>query len=158
MSSINSHQIDLTKVMSSISSFAPIALLVCAILSFITIGIFCVDYYEELLKPRFSTSARGIAILIATLQELIRFGLLVASVRDFSDSKPLNGWLGLLGSLGLVWHDMSLCSDVAIAYSETNFGAYEMLFYFLILIGFLLEIRLVLTVKGASLGKPIAVS
>jgi len=71
---------------------------------------------------------------------------LVASVRDFSDDKRFNGWLGLLGSVGLVLHDLSVSKNIALMWSPDNPLPYTGLFSFLILIGLLLEFRLILTV------------
>lgn len=153
----NVSQFDANRVMLELSKVAPFALIGCALLSFIGVGIFCVDYYEELLSPRFKDSAKQMAILIAVIQELVRFSLLIASIRDFSDSKAFNGWLGLLASIGLVMHDISIANDIAMMWSKKTPELYSGIFMFLIIIGLVLEIRLVLTVDKAKLGKPVAV-
>lgn len=153
----NVRQFDAQRVMLELSKVAPFALIGCALLSFVAIGIFCVDYYEQLLSSRFEDSAREMAILIAVIQELVRFSLLIASIRDFSDSKAFNGWLGLLASIGLVMHDMSIANDIALMWSKKSPELYSGIFMFLIIIGLVLEIRLVLTVDKAKLGKPAAV-
>jgi|GEM_PF-1144649 len=140
--------IDAQNVMERISSIVPIGLLLLALLSFIAIGIFSVDYYEELFKIRFGRTAFAIAILIAVIQELVRFFLLVASIRDFSKGEKFSGWLGLLGSLGLVVHDILLANKVAKMWSNLDAHPYSDIFLFLIFIGFLLEIRLILTMRN----------
>lgn len=142
--------------MNELSKLAPFALIGCAILSFTAVGFFCVDYYESLFLKRLPDSAFILAVLVALIQELVRFALLIASIRDFSDKKPFNGWLGLFGSLALVGHDISIAKDVALLWSANAPKVYSSIFIFLILIGLLLEIRLVLTVKNGSLGKPTA--
>ena len=85
------------------------------------------------------------AVLIAVITEFVRFALLLSSIRDFSDKKPFNGWLGLLGSLALVFHEISVSRSMAAMWSTDNSGAYSTLFIFLILLGLGLEIRLILT-------------
>lgn len=149
----NVNEFDANRVMLELSKVAPFALITCALLSFIAVGVFCVDYYESLFLIRFKESARIMAILVAVIQELVRFGLLIASIRDFSDKKPFNGWLGLVGSLALVVHDIGIAKDIATVWSSKTPELYSGIFIFLILIGLLLEIRLVLTVDGAKLGK-----
>lgn len=144
----NLQTIDLNAAMHQMSKFAPIALVVCAILSFACVGIFSVDYYEELFSVRFKTNARELAILVSVIQELVRFGLLVSSMSDFSEGKNLNGWLGLIGSLFLVWHDVNIASKLALMWDASNPEAYTGVLQFLIFIGLLLEIRLVMMLSG----------
>jgi len=145
--------IDADSVVENISNIVPIGLVVLALLSFIAIGIFSVDYYDELLKVRFNGAAFGMAILLATIQEAVRFGLLVTSIRDFSIGSKAIGWLGLLGSLGLVFHDIYLAYDIANMWSASNPQPYSGIFLFLILIGLLLEIRLILTLGKKKVEK-----
>lgn len=137
---------DASGIMREISKAAPFALLACAILSFIAVGVFSIDYYQELFAKRFTESARFMAIMVAVIQEAVRFGLLIASIRDFADKKYLNGWLGLLGSVALVLHDVSIAKDLALIWNADNPKPYSSILIFLILIGLLLEIRLILTV------------
>ena len=137
---------DTSRIMLEISKAAPLALLVFAFLSFFAVGVFAIDYYQTLFEPRFGRMAKAMAILIAIIQEAVRFGLLITSIRDFADKKKFNGWLGLLGSTGLVIHDISLCNNIAKMWSATDPLPYSSLFMFLILIGLLLEFRLILTV------------
>lgn len=137
---------DTSRIMLEISKAAPLGLLVFAFLSFLAVGIFAVDYYQSLFEPRFGRMAKPMAILIAVIQEAVRFGLLVTSIRDFADKKKFNGWIGLIGSIGLVIHDISLCNSIAQMWDSTNPLPYSSLFMFLILIGLLLEFRLILTI------------
>lgn len=146
----NLQNVTITDVMRGLSKIAPVALVVCALLSFVAVAIFSVSYYETLLIPHLPSVGRGMAILIAAIQEFVRFALLVSSVRDFSEGKQFNGWLGLVGSGLIVWHDMSLAYSIATSWSAENPSAYTAIFYFLILIGLLLEIRLILTVGAAG--------
>lgn len=139
-------------LMEQISRYAPLGLLFFAFLSFLAFGIFSVDYYQTLFEPRFKGSAVFMAILIATIQEAVRFGLLVTSIKDFRDKKISNGMLGLIGSICLVFHDISICNRIAEMWAVDS-GPYANLFTFLILIGLLLEFRLILTV-GKSKAVP----
>lgn len=137
---------DANGVMDFFKSAAPILLLISAIASFAAIGIFQVDYYDKLFAKNFPNHSITMAVLIAVITELVRFALLVSSIRDFSDSKPFNGWLGLLGSLALVVHEISVSRSMAALWSTDNSTAYSTVFIFLILLGLGLEIRLILTV------------
>jgi hypothetical protein len=139
---------DVTRIMHSVSNYAPFVLMVLAFLSFFAVGVFWVDYYKTLFAPRFGDNSFIMAILIGIIQEAVRFGLLVASMRDFTDDKRFNGWLGLIGSIGLVWHDMSVCKEVAKLWNEQNSAAYSGVIMFLILVGLILEARLILTMAG----------
>ena len=141
---------DTTSIMLEISKAAPLALLVFAFLSFFAIGVFAIDYYQTLFEPRFGRTAKVMAILIAVIQESVRFGLLITSLRDFADKKKFNGWLGLIGSIGLVIHDISLSNSIAKMWDADNPLPYSSLFMFLILIGLLLEFRLILTVTKSK--------
>lgn len=146
---------DAPKIMREISKFAPFALLICALFSFVAVSIFTVDYYEHLFEKRFSDNARFMAIVVSVIQEAVRFGLLVTSIKDFSDKKPFNGWLGLAGSIILVAHDISIAKDISFLWSPENPSPYSGIFIFLILIGLLLEVRLILTLSGSNEEKPV---
>jgi len=145
----NLSKISTGSIMLQISKAAPFGLLVFALLSFVAVGVFAYDYYRELFLVRFPSSAAFMAILCAIIQEAVRFGLLVASIRDFTDSKPANGWLGLLGSIALVLHDIVIAKAIGRVWSPADPDAYVGLLVFLILTGLLLEIRLILTVGGS---------
>lgn len=136
---------DASKIMGQISKAAPLLLLFCALSSFFAFGIFAVDYYEKLFS-KFGSYARPLGVVIASITELVRFALLVSSIRDFSDSKKFNGWIGLLGSLALVLHDVSVARSIANFWDAANPTPYTSIFIFLILLGLGLEIRLILTV------------
>lgn len=141
---------DASKMMHEISKAAPLLLLLGAIASFISFGIFAVDYYANLFS-KFGTHARTMGVVIASITELVRFALLVSSIRDFSDQKRFNGWLGLMGSIALVFHDINVARSIASAWDIVNPTPYSTTFIFLILLGLGLEIRLILTTS-----KPVA--
>lgn len=139
---------DTSRIMLEISKAAPLALLVFAFLSFLAVGVFAIDYYDSLFVSRFGRLSKPMAVLIAVIQEAVRFGLLITSIRDFADKRKFNGWIGLIGSIGLVLHDISLSNSIARMWDAENPLPYSSLFMFLILIGLLLEFRLILTVKN----------
>ena len=146
MSNVND-SFDASKMMHEISKAAPLLLLLGAVASFISFGIFAVDYYANLFS-KFDTHARTMGIVIASITELVRFALLVSSIRDFSDSKRFNGWLGLLGSVALVFHDINVARSIASSWDAVNPVPYSTTFIFLILLGLGLEIRLILTTSS----------
>lgn len=152
----NLEKFDVARIMQKISEAAPFMLLVMAFGTFLAVGIFWADYFKAILTARFTSSAGAMAIFLAIIHEAVRFGLLVASIRDFSDHKSFNGWLGLVASIGLVAHDVTVAGDVANLWANdlATAGTYKMMFIFLIVLGLVLELRLILTVEKASMGKP----
>jgi hypothetical protein len=143
------HSSPVAYITGEITKGAPLALLVCAVLTFAAVGIFVFDYYQSLFLPRFGSSgAAAMAGLIAGVQELVRFSLLVASIRDFSENRRGNGWLGLLGSVALVGHDLHTAGEVARLWNIETSNQYANILTYLVLVGLLLEIRLILTSSG----------
>lgn len=141
--------------MAEIVKAAPLALLVCALLTFGAVAVFVHDYYRALFLPRFGPAgAAAMAGTLAAVQELIRFGLLVASIRDFSERRAAAGWLGLVGSIGLVFHDLHTAQAVAGLWQDGGGGVGGVLTY-LVLVGLLLEIRLILT-ASRTVAVPVA--
>jgi len=148
---------DIEKIMLKISAIAPFVLTILAGLTFVSIAIFFVDYYSGILSPIFGKPAFYFAVLLSLIQEATRFALLVSSIRDFGDKKQVNAYLGLIGSIGLVYHDLKTSGVVAAIYSQTagtNPEIYSGLFSFLILLGLLLEIRLILTIEKQGKKNP----
>ncbi len=157
MSNLQKHQ-DVKRIMENVSNAAPFALLLMAIGTFLAVGIFRTDYYTEIFAVRLGgISALSMAIFVAILEEGVRLALLISSVRDFSDRRKGNGWLGLIGSVALVAYEIQTSIHVAGMWASegaATLPTYRTLLIFLILTGLLLEIRLILTIPGASLGKP----
>lgn len=138
-------KLDADQIMREAVKAAPVILLLAAFASFFIVGVFCVDYYESLFS-RFKSYSRPMAVMVAIVQESVRFGLLITSIRDFNDGKRFNGWIGLFMSAGLVWHDINLAHSIAAQWSAENPLPYLSVFIFLILLGLGLELRLILTV------------
>jgi len=137
---------DLSKVLEQLSQIVPFLLIFSAVGSFVFVGFFSVHYYEKLFSP-VGSYARTMAVVIAVITELVRFSLLLASVRDFSDKKPFNGWLGLVGSVALVFHEISVARSIAAMLTPENEVGLISALVFMILAGFGLEIRLVMTMR-----------
>lgn len=133
-----------TKIMAESAKYAPLILTILAFGTFAGVGIFLTDYYSEILNPRFGKSAFYLAVFLALIHEATRFALLISSMRDFSDNRSLNGWLGIVGSVGLVAHDLKTAAKIGSLYGSDTFAG---LITFLVLIGLLLEFRLILTIE-----------
>ena len=135
---------DPVKLTGELSKAAPILLILCALASFFFVGFFSVHYYEKIFSS-IGSHARTMAIVIAVITELVRFALLLASVRDFADKKPFNGWLGLFGSIALVFHEINVARSIAEMLNPENALALSGILIFAVLVGFGLEVRLVMT-------------
>ena len=120
-------------------------------LSFIILGVFATDYYADLNARRFGYfGGLVIAVCISLIIEGGRFAFLLASVRDFSIGQKKNGWLGLIASLLLVIHDLTVSWKIAHLWSEKNQLDYFNLLLFLVLFGLAVEIRLVIAFSSKS--------
>lgn len=144
---------NLSNLVNEFTKVAPTLLLCIAALTFIGVAIFHTDFYTDVFTSRFGgTGALCFGIFLALIHELTRFALLVSSIRDFTDKKKANGWLGLIGSIALVAYDIKISSSVAELWANDSFDAaiYSSTIVFLILLGLLLEIRLVLTMSKTT--------
>lgn len=139
-------------IMQKAGGGAPFALLAFATLTFVFVGIFSGVYMHSEFQGKFSVSSSvAMAAFAAALVEGIRFSLLISSFRDFSDSKPLNGWIGLVASLGLVFFDIQHASSIAEFWGSPFVGH---LFRWVVVLGFVLELRLILTGNTTSFSRP----
>lgn len=149
---------DVSRIMQRVSDYAPTALLIMAVGTFMIVGTFRTDYYHHIFDTRFPDwGAWAMAIFAATIEEGVRLALLVSSIRDFSDNRKGNGWLGLIGSVGLVVYEVGTAQHVAGLWADGGQAAqsiYHHFIVFMIVLGLLLELRLILTTNGTSLGKP----
>ena len=154
----NLRNFQVSSIMRTVSEYAPFALLIMAIGTFLTVGIFWYDYYAHIFGSRFAPwAAVSMGAFAAIIKEGVRLSLLVSSIRDFSDKRRGNGWLGLLASIALVWYEISTTQQVAQLWAEgeaATADTYRGFIIFMVLLGLVLELRLILTVPGASLGKP----
>jgi len=136
---------DVAFVMREFAKIAPFLLLVCAIGTFVGFGIFQVDYFSEILSVRWEKPL-AMAIFMTVIFETSRFALLVSSVRNFTDDRKANGWLGLALSVALVAHDISTAYKIGAMWSATGPGLYSNYLVVLVLLGLGLEFGLILTV------------
>lgn len=144
---------NLTNLTDQFTRFAPALLLGIAGLTFLGVGIFHANFYTSVFLSRFGeVGSLAFAIFLAIVHELTRFALVVSSVRDFSDGRTGSGWLGLLGSVALVAYDIKMSGSVSMLWANDSFdaGIYSGTIIFLILLGLLLEVRLVLTLVKKS--------
>lgn len=145
---------NLANIVEQFTKIAPSLLLGIAALTFVGVSIFHTNFYTAVFLSRFGgVGALCFAIFLALIHEFTRFALLVSSIRDFTDNKRANGWLGLIGSLALVAYDIKISSYVANLWANESFDAaiYSSTIVFLILLGLLLEIRLVLTMPKVTI-------
>jgi hypothetical protein len=156
MANVTNFQV--SNIMGKVSDYAPFILLAMAVGTFLTVGIFRTDYYNHIFAVRFEPwAAMAMAVFASIIEEGVRLALLVSSIRDFSDSRKGNGWLGLVASVALVWYEISTTQHVAELWATGEAAAvstYKGFLVFMVLLGLVLEMRLILTVPGASLGKP----
>ena len=140
---------DVENFMLKVAAWSPFILTVLAFATFLGVGIFFVDYYQTVLEFRFGGASLAFGIFLAIIHEAVRFALLVSSIRDFGENHKANAWLGLVGSIALVWHDISVAGDLSAMYANAggSGGTFSGLLTFLILLGLLLEIRLILTIE-----------
>jgi len=140
---------DVENFMLKVAAWSPFVLTALAFATFLGVGIFFVDYYQSVLSFRFGGYSLAFGIFLAVIHEAVRFALLVSSLRDFGDKKTANAWLGLVGSIALVWHDISVAGDLSAMYAQSgaSAGTFQGLLTFLILLGLLLELRLILTIE-----------
>ena len=154
----NLQNFQVSQIMEQVSKFAPFALLTMAVGTFLTVGIFRTDYYDHIFSVRFEPwAAMAMAVFVSVIEEGVRLALLISSMRDFSDKRSGNGWLGLAASIALVWYEISTTQQVAELWAAGEAAAadtYRGFLIFMVLLGLILELRLILTVPNASLGKP----
>jgi hypothetical protein len=145
----NLPQLSTNGIMEKISQYAPFSILLFALLSFIAVGVFKVDYYTEKFGTRFD-NAMAMAIVMAVISEGVRAALLITSSRDFINGEKTNGWLGLLASVGIVIYEWNVAGNIATVWSAEAPELYKGIFLFLIIVGLVLELRLVLTLSVGS--------
>lgn len=132
---------------------APFALMLMAVGSFFIVGILWTDYYTHIFGARFDHwAAVSLGVFAALIKEGVRLSLLISSIRDFSDNRKGNGWLGLIGSIALVWYEIATTKQVATLWAGDagTVDTYRGFIIFMVLLGLILEFRLVLTMPRTS--------
>jgi hypothetical protein len=143
--------------MQMVAKYSLGTLLILATASFFSLTIFKTDYYLQLFDSRWGTKAHWLAWLMAigvsVITEAIRLGLLVASARDFSLRNFIGGWLGLVGSIALTFYDWQIADTVARIWQVDSVSVSN-IFRFLVVVGLLIELRLILMLFAGLEGKP----
>lgn len=148
---------DVRGVMNKASDYAPFALLLMAAGTFLIVGTFWQDYYSHIFSPRFPAGAAVMAFFVALIKEGVRLALLISSIRDFSDNRKGNGWIGLIASVALVWYEVKTSTAIAelwAAGGAASVDTYRYLIIFLVALGLVLELRLILTIPESSFAGP----
>jgi hypothetical protein len=130
------------QLVSDFTDIAPMGLLVTAAMSFILVGFLMSFFYMDIFVTRFPNQNWILGIAAAIVQEGTRFFLLATTVRDFSRIRRVEGVIGVVGSLLLVLHDCRIALSLEQIWGK---GFFEMTLFF-VLIGLLIELRLVLTI------------
>lgn len=133
-----------------ISRITPASIVILAILSFLAMGIFHFDFLSQIMGNRLSP---GVVVFMAAMGALLisgsRFIALMASARDFANGNQWGGWIGLVGSVALLAYELTTVGKMAEMWTEY---AAHMANYlrFAIILGFGLELRLILSVAGIT--------
>lgn len=142
---------DTTKIMKTIAAYAPMALLCMAAMTFIGTAAFQYDFYLEAFEKRLLGWAWVAAAFVAITHQLIRFALLISSARNFYSGQRVNGALGMMASLGVMWYDLKLAAWMEEAWASPVIYSTML---FLVIMGFILEIRLILSAEDKSKSHP----
>ncbi|RMF27955.1 MAG: hypothetical protein D6765_06740 [Bacteroidetes bacterium] len=91
------------------------------------------------------------ALTIAAITQAIRFGLLIAGAADFNTGKTARGIFSLVCSLGVTIFCAIEIAEFAATWGSlypSHAAAMSLIFQFMVWAGFLLEVRLVVTVAN----------
>ena len=141
---------DTTKnFMYKISSQASLILLILAICTFIALTIFKFDYWHNSFLIKFNDmEAKIMAVFFASIADAIRFGLLISSSKDIADKNTLGWVLGILASIGMLFYEVFYMAYHVGEYWSQETTTFTNLFIFLAVMGFILELRLCLLMRG----------
>jgi len=141
---------DTTKnFMYKISSQASLILLILAICTFIALTIFKFDYWHNSFLIKFNDmEAKIMAVFVASIAEAIRFGLLISSSKDIADKNTIGWVLGILASIGMLFYEVFYMAYHVGEYWSRQTTTFTNLFIFLAIMGFILELRLCLLMRG----------
>ncbi len=145
----NLENLTVNDVLQSIADAAPALIVATSLGTFGIIGYFQADYYTTIFSDDFANS-KWIGISIAVFTELVRFVLLISSVKDFSNNKRFQGILGLVASVGLVFHDIQTNKAIATVLEGIHSHYFSSILNFLVVLGLILEIRLILAISSSN--------
>jgi len=138
-------------LMYHITKQASLLLLIFAILSFIALTVFKVEYWLDAFQLKFPIAlAWTMAVSVAIIVEGVRFSLMVSSAEDIANGHTAKFWLGMAGSVALLVYEVFYMAEtIGHTWSSTD-STYTNLFKFLALLGMLLELRLCLLMKNSN--------
>jgi len=131
----------------ALTKISPLLLIISMLLSFTSMFIFQVNYYEELMAENLPTMGVVLAWAIAIVTQFARMAFGIAGARDFYLGNSFSGSLGLAASLGI-----SIFENFEAAWMAAHWENMEMLglLRFIVWLGFVLEVRLILTAGNAN--------
>lgn len=92
--------------------------------------------------------AKIMAVFVASIAEAIRFGLLISSSKDIADKNTIGWVLGILASIGMLFYEVFYMAYHVGEYWSQETTTFTNLFIFLAVMGFILELRLCLLMRG----------
>jgi hypothetical protein len=137
-----------------LSDVAPLIVLGITLLSFALLGVIEYNYYAEyILKGNLTNWGLVMFVAggVAAFVQLLRSGLVLMSIRDFSADRDGRGFFGLLFSLAATIYCTFEISHLAEAWSAGNptlSGWIGTVLYFVNWAGFALEVRIALSVSA----------
>lgn len=137
-----------------LSDVAPLIVLAITLLSFALLGVIEYNYYAEyILKGNLTNWGLVMFVAggVAAFVQLLRSGLVLMSIRDFSADRDGRGFFGLLFSLAATIYCTFEISHLAEAWSAGNptlSGWIGTVLYFVNWAGFALEVRIALSVSA----------
>lgn len=137
-----------------LSDVAPLIVLAITLLSFALLGVIEYNYYAEyILKGNLTNFGLVMFVAggVAAFVQLLRSGLVLMSIRDFSADRDGRGFFGLLFSLAATIYCTFEISHLAEAWSSGNPTLSNWIgtvLYFVNWAGFALEVRIALSVSA----------
>lgn len=149
----NSNNYGADKAMKVLGDIAPLLLFITAVLSFISMGVFQFNFYQEELSESLPTVGLFLAGSIAFITQIARIAFGLAGAHDFMRNENLRGILGLAASFGLTVFESFEASWMAEHWNAGS-SSYVGLLQFIVWIGFILEVRLILMVSADEKESP----
>ena len=147
---------------SIISALAPLMLVFTMLCTFVVIAIFSTKYYQvSIFKLVFTNSyfSFSVALFCSLILQLARLSFGLASVDEFSESKMGRGILGLLFSLALTVYEISQVIFICDYYEKLlsiSANSLQNLLICIVVLGFALELRLVINVRKVKSTNPLS--
>ena len=146
---------------SIISALAPMMLIITMLCTFVVIAIFSTKYYQvSIFKLIFVNSyfSFSVALFCSIILQLSRLSFGLASVDEFAEGKMGRGLLGLLFSLALTVYEISQVVFICDYYEKLlsiSANSLQNLLICIVILGFALELRLVINVRKVKSTNPL---